>query len=116
MSRQANQTAWEYASEAGILDGLRFYLERLAFTRRGNFAFVVGMLYMIYDMVSHAVTTGTPSADAPVYLSNTSLAPNVMAGIDGVLTVLVGVTAAVVVLMLLDLYEHEVGISIDADH
>ena len=116
MSEHANETAFEYVMEVGALEGARFYLERLAFTRRGNFAFVVAMLYMIYDHVSYAVTTGTPSANAPIYMAQTGFLANMAAAFSGLLTVLTGLLAAFLVLFVLDVYESEVGLSIDADH
>jgi dihydrodipicolinate synthase/N-acetylneuraminate lyase len=108
---------YEYVSNVGFRAGAKFYLERLAYTSRGNFAFVVGMLYSIYDMTSHAVTAGTPEATEPIFSGQAqSILGTLMSGLDGVLTVLVGIMAGVVVLLILDLYEYEVGLSIEAEN
>jgi len=116
MSRQAEQSAFEHALDVNTLELIRFYVERLAFTRRGNFAFIAGMLYQIYNAASYAVTAGTPSTDAPIYASSSSLLANAAMVADGVLTVLLGCLLGFGVLFVLDAYEAKVGLSIDPDH
>lgn len=116
MGEPADRTAYEYALEASTVEGIRFYVERLAFTRRGNFAFVVAMLYLIHDGVSYAVTTGTPTTDVPIYVARSGFLENTLAALSGLVTVLTGLIGAFLVLFLLDAYEAKVGLSIDPDH
>lgn len=111
------QHPFEYAKQASFRAGLRFYVERLAFTRRGNFAFIVGMLYSIYDMVSRAVTVGTPVTEVPMYAGQANTILQEVAHLaTGGMTILIGVLAGILVLVLMDAYESEYGLSIEPDH
>ena len=108
---------YEYVSDAGVRAGMKFYLERLAFTTRGNFAFVAGLLYSIYTMASHAVTTGTPEATAPIFSAQAQSGLGaLMSSLNGVVTVLTGIMAGTVVLLILDLYEYEVELSVEPEN
>ena len=108
-----------------MLRWLRFYIERLLFTRRGHFSFVAGMLYVIYSLVGDAATTGTPIAESyPITQDSSSgliqtlevaavqtLADTLNFGT----TLFVGILGGLSVLLLLDLYKHEMGLVIDVE-
>lgn len=115
MSESVTESPIDYVQDASLRDITRFYGERLAFTRRGHFAFIAGLLLLNYNAVSYAVETGTPSADAPIYASSTSLWANTMMALDGLLAVFLAVVFGAGVLLVLDIYEAEVGLSIDPD-
>jgi hypothetical protein len=119
-SHEARQSTDEQAlrltpKEMGTRQRIRWYLERLAFTDRGRFAFVVGMLYSIFEAASRTGLRDAVSGDQSELLANAT--PTVraamehgLAGLGGVVTVLIGILAGLVVLLMLDIYEQQVGI------
>lgn len=90
----------------------RYYVERLAFTQRGRFAFLAFLLlvnrFQINAIQMHGITSAswTPTADP-------TLVQTMLTGVGGGLSVLVAVLGGMVVLLLIDIYEDEFGVMID---
>lgn len=94
----------------------RFYVERLAFTQRGRFALIVGVLLVVYSRVGTLLTEGVPSASRPLAAAQTQTAVKQLLTVaEGSLVVVSAVTAGVVVLLVLDVYEHEFGTLVDIE-
>ena len=114
-SEHTGSHAIDQLQEMQFRTAVRMYLERLAFTTRGNFAFVAGILFWIsYNSQqpplesSVSVPTGLPVAPETISA--------VLEFAGGVVTILNGVLVGACVLILLDLYEHEVGLTVEAEN
>lgn len=115
-TRITGTEALEQAENQSFRQTMRFYGERVAFTRRGNFAFVVGMLYSIYYYLSTMASQGVPFEQTAAMALPVAAWETFGQILTGGLLVLNGILAGVVVLLLLDLYEREMGLTIEAEH
>jgi hypothetical protein len=86
----------------------RFYLERLAFTQRGRFAFIAALLMTMHERIGRIMYEGVPSASRDLEPATGFVESAVQVG-GGVLSVGTAVLAGVVVLVMLDVYEDEFG-------
>lgn len=107
---------YERMRDASLRAAAKIYIERLAYTTRGNFAFVVGLLYTIYYNVSYLVEAGTMEITTPMLWGKTHSIFGFVAIISDIgLKLLGGILFGILILLLLDIYEHHIGLSIETE-
>lgn len=116
MSYTTNTTAALEEFENGKFGTwLRLSVERMAFTSRGRFAFLVGALITLLFWQDSIIHQGVARSDV---LVNTTYAPWLQITgqfINGVLLTAGLVLAGALVLLVMDIYESELGLLIETD-
>lgn len=109
MSSNATRALKE-VEQGSFTHAARIYVERLAFTKRGRFSFLAGLLLIIHSEVGTILMEGVPSASrAPI--TDPGLIQMAINMLSTGLSIGVAIMAGVVVLAIIDIYEEFVGVA-----
>lgn len=111
-AQQYQNPALEEFANGSAKRATRIYLERLAFTQRGRFAYLVGLLISVLTNLQVIQTDGVPLQFYQRVSQPTTLEA-VINTLSLVLTFLVPVVAGIALLLAMDAYEEEVGLVIN---